>query len=395
MTSRTLALNFESYLRRNGRLTHDEELDLMEQGTSLQDHCGLLPNQYILPPRDLVTCRWIEQYDLTTQYGAHSLGSAEHALLTQRLTAGTLQPNAVAAGGYHELNVPPRADSVLAGGALGHKPRVAELLEAAPAIIERREELLETALIDIKRSIEEDPAFGGEIPLKRRKRGVKIDDDFEDEDEIPLKRRKQDKAPPTSAPKVKLKFRAPPQPSQPPQPRPKATAPTTSTPRKRTSTKDKNDDSDEEYQPAARPAQTTPLPTIYNNTALPYTLSTTKAPTSASTPTRTPSITSSGRSISPPPRAQLPSVTFKNGTRRIPKEIREIVAAVGKVRNGKDGFPLRTGLRNTMGFTGRDGVIGAKSVLSQWYGDTRLFTEKEWRYFSGNEERKRKRAGGR
>ncbi|KAK4612727.1 uncharacterized protein CLAFUR5_12933 [Fulvia fulva] len=375
MTSRQVALNFEAYLRRHGRLTHDEELDLMQQGIPLHEHYGLQPEQYLLPPQHFMPCRFIENYDLTVQYGAHSLSSAQHALLTQRAVTGMLPPNAVPTGGYRELQTRPRADSAVASVSRDSKPRV--------------EERSEPASESITRSIELDEAIKNDVPLKRRRKSVELDEDFEDE--IPLKRRRKDPAQSTT-PKLKVKFKAPP-----PPPRAQATPAQliTSTPRKRTSTRPKNgDDSDEDYQPPTRSTATTPLPNIYTNASLPYTTST--APTTAATPTRTPSITSSGRSISPAtPRNAPVGTVFKNGTRPIPAEIQNIMAAVREIKIGKDGLPQRTGLRNTLGFTGRDGVLKATSVLWPWYGDTRVFSEQEWKFFASNEEGRRKRNGGR
>ncbi|KXT13974.1 hypothetical protein AC579_8838 [Pseudocercospora musae] len=82
------------------------------------------------------------------------------------------------------------------------------------------------------------------------------------------------------------------------------------------------------------------------------------------------------------PHSPPPNVQFIPGTRPLPTEISTLVQRL-KSATRKENFPQRTSLRRFDEFDSRYGYLKRSSVLwKEWFGDTRLFTEKWWRFFA-------------
>ncbi|KXS97203.1 hypothetical protein AC578_863 [Pseudocercospora eumusae] len=82
------------------------------------------------------------------------------------------------------------------------------------------------------------------------------------------------------------------------------------------------------------------------------------------------------------PHSPPPNVQFIPGTRPIPPEISSLVQRL-KAATRKENFPQRTSLRRFEEFDSRYGYLKRSSILWKvWFGDTRLFTEKWWRFFA-------------
>ncbi|KAF7193239.1 hypothetical protein HII31_05465 [Pseudocercospora fuligena] len=82
------------------------------------------------------------------------------------------------------------------------------------------------------------------------------------------------------------------------------------------------------------------------------------------------------------PHSPPPDVQFVPATKPIPTEISTLVQRL-KSATRKENFPQRTSLRRFEEFDSRYGYLKRSSVLwKEWFGDTRLFTEKWWRYFA-------------
>ena len=82
-----------------------------------------------------------------------------------------------------------------------------------------------------------------------------------------------------------------------------------------------------------------------------------------------------------------PTSKFQNGTALIPEEIQDLCKRIKACKLNKSGLPLHTELRSALSeqFSSRAGVLKSKSPLLRWFGDTRLFSEREWVWISGKD----------
>lgn len=73
---------------------------------------------------------------------------------------------------------------------------------------------------------------------------------------------------------------------------------------------------------------------------------------------------------------------YTAGTSQIPMHVAALVDQIKNLKSNHFGYPQRTGLKESMSghFKQSGGVLKADSVLWQWYGDTRLFSRREWYY---------------
>ncbi|USW59541.1 hypothetical protein Slin15195_G128600 [Septoria linicola] len=88
-----------------------------------------------------------------------------------------------------------------------------------------------------------------------------------------------------------------------------------------------------------------------------------------------------------PPSQPPPDTTYSHGTLPISPEILSLVTQIKslprkhkKGSGGGGGYPMPTKLRSIPGMNSRNGYMSKSSPLMKWYGDTRLFTEKWWKW---------------
>ena len=77
------------------------------------------------------------------------------------------------------------------------------------------------------------------------------------------------------------------------------------------------------------------------------------------------------------------STTFRKGIHVIPQDIYDLVARIKAVKVNNTGLPIRNQLLRELPINfNKNGIIRKNSKLRQHYGDTRLLTEREWRYLT-------------
>ncbi|KAI5361744.1 hypothetical protein Slin14017_G084770 [Septoria linicola] len=88
-----------------------------------------------------------------------------------------------------------------------------------------------------------------------------------------------------------------------------------------------------------------------------------------------------------PPSQPPPDTTYSHGTLPISPEILSLVTQIKalprkhkKGNSSGGGYPMPTKLRSIPGMNSRNGYMSKSSPLMKWYGDTRLFTEKWWKW---------------
>lgn len=124
-----------------------------------------------------------------------------------------------------------------------------------------------------------------------------------------------------------------------------------------------------------------PIPTVENTLLHPQTLPPTNKPAEEKekeTPQR-PLLPKKKPTNSLPPSQPPSTAIYAQGTTSIPPAILSLATTIKSLPR-KHTYPMPTALRGVTGMNQRNGFLLKQSPLMAWYGDTRIFEEKWWKF---------------